>query len=334
LITKRQKAILKFIVEEYVKTARPISSNKICQELNCSSATIRNEMVVLEELGYLEKNHFASGRQPSENGYKYYVENLMTPKDITGEDMLKLQTIFHNKSLILSDAIEKSLELIAEITNYTSIVLGKSSSENKLKKVEIVPLEEGKILTMLITNKGYVEYKNLYLPNTDIDEVTKTVNLINKMIVGTPIDEINEKLEYDVKPIISKYVKQHEVLYNAFYDAFTNFTNKTSDIHFVGRNNFLKQPEFSNIEKVKELISKFDDIENIKNFEGVSSDKDIEIHIGSESELSEDVSIIKTKYNYNGEEGTIAIVGQKRMEYERVVNLLNYIKENIEEQNK
>jgi len=334
LITKRQREILKFIVEEYVKTARPISSNKICQELNCSSATIRNEMVVLEEMGYLEKNHFASGRQPSEDGYKYYVENLMAPKDITGEDMLKLQTIFHNKSLILSDAIEKSLELVAEITNYTSIVLGKSSSENKLKKVEIIPLDEGKILTMLITDKGYVEHKNLYLPDTDIEEVTKTVALINKMIIGTPIDEINERLEYDVKPIIGKYVKQHEVLYNAFYDAFTSFTAKNSDVHFVGRNNFLKQPEFSNIEKVKEIISKFDDIESIKHFEGTTSDKDIEIHIGSESELSEDVSIIKTTYNCNGEEGTIAIVGPKRMEYERVVNLLNYIKENIEKQNK
>ncbi len=334
MITKRQTEILKYIVEEYVKTARPISSNQICQELNCSSATIRNEMVVLEDMGYLEKNHFASGRQPSEKGYKYYVESIMTPKDITGEDMLKLQTIFHNKTLVLSDAIEKSLELVAEITNYTSIVLGKSSSTNKLKKVEIVPLDEGKILTMLITDKGYVEHKNLYLPDTDIEEVVKTVTLINKMIIGTPIDEISEKLEYDVKPIIGQYVKQHEVLYNAFYDAFTSFTNKTSDVHFVGRNNFLKQPEFSNIEKVKEIITKFDDIENIKHFSKTDNEKDIEIHIGSESELSSDVSIIKTKYNYNGEEGTIAIVGPKRMEYERVVNLLNYIKENIEEQNK
>ena len=109
MITNRQKNILKFIVEEYVKTVKPVSSNAICKKLNCSSATIRNEMVILEELGYLEKNHYASGRQPSELGYRYYVENLMTPKDLTGEDMLKLQTIFHNNSLVLSDAIEKSL---------------------------------------------------------------------------------------------------------------------------------------------------------------------------------------------------------------------------------
>lgn len=329
MITNRQKEILKFIVEEYVKTVKPVSSNCICKELNCSSATIRNEMVLLEELGYLEKNHFASGRQPSEEGYKYYVQNLMTPKDLTGEDMLKLQTIFHNQSLVLSDAIEKSIELIAEITNYTSVVLGKSSSENKLKKVEVIPLEEYKILMMLITDKGYVEYKNLYLPETDIEEVVKTVNLINKMISGTPINEINEKLEYDVKPIIGKYVKQHEVLYNAFYDAFSSFTNKASDVHFAGKNNFLKQPEFNNIEKVKEILNKFDNIEAISEMDEENSG--INIYVGKDSELTEDVSVIKTKYNHNGEEGTIAIIGPKRMEYERVVNLLNYIKENIED---
>ncbi len=329
MITERQEKILKFIVEEYVKTVKPISSSEICKKLNCSSATIRNEMVILEEKGYLEKNHFASGRQPSETGYKYYVDNIMKPKDITGEDMLKLQTIFHNQSLALNDAIEKSLELVAEITNYTSVVLGKSSSENKLKKVEVISLDNDKILTMLITDKGYVEYKNLYLPNTDIEEVVKTVNLINKMIAGTPINEISEKLEYDVKPIIAKYVKQHEVLYNAFYDAFTSFTNKASDIHFAGKNNFLKQPEFNNIEKVKNMLNKFEDADVISE---MSEDKNgINIYIGKESELSDDVSVIKTKYTVDGEEGTIAIIGPKRMDYERVVNLLNYIKENIEE---
>ena len=331
MITKRQQEILKFIVEEYVKTVKPVSSNEICKSLKCSSATIRNEMVILEDLGYLEKNHFASGRQPSEMGYKYYVDNIMTPKDITGEDMLKLQTIFHNQSLVLSDAIQKSLELVAEITNYTSVVLGKSSSENKLMKVEVISLADDKILTMLITDKGYVEHKNLYLPDTDIEEVVKTVNLINKMIAGTPINEISEKLEYDVKPIIAKYVKQHEVLYNAFYDAFTSFTNKASDVHFAGKNNFLKQPEFNNIEKVKQLLTKFDDIGNISEMKEVNNG--INVYIGKDSELSNDVSVIKTKYNINGEEGTIAIIGPKRMEYERVVNLLNYIKENIEEKN-
>ncbi|MEE3344101.1 MAG: heat-inducible transcriptional repressor HrcA [Bacilli bacterium] len=326
MLTERQNNILRVIVEEYVKMAKPVSSSKICKEINCSSATVRNEMVRLEELGFLEKDHFASGRTPSEEGYKYYVDNLMKPKDMTGEDMLKLQTIFKNNSLALSDTIRKSIEIVSEITNYTSIVLGSSAKDNKLKKVEVIPLDENKILTMVITDKGVVEHKNLYLPNTiSMEEVSKTVELINKLIVGTPINEVSEKLEYEIKPIIGKYVKQHEVLYNAFYDAFSEFSSNNNEVHFVGRNNFLKQPEFENIDKVKKLLSKFEDVNSIREEEN----NGINIYIGKDSEISDDVSVIKTKYNYNGEEGTIAIVGPKRMEYDRVVSLLDYIKENI-----
>ena len=115
---------------------------------------------------------------------------------MTGEDMLKLQTIFKNNSLDLSDTIKKSIELISEVTNYTSVVLGKSSSDNKLKKVEIVSLNDNDVLTIVITDKGYVEHKKLSLPSTvSIEEVRKTVELINKLIVGTPIDEVSEKVE-------------------------------------------------------------------------------------------------------------------------------------------
>ena len=284
MITQRQKNILQVIIEEYIKSAKPVSSSHICKMVKCSSATVRNEMVSLEEVGLLEKNHFASGRIPSEAGYKYYVDNLMVPRDMTGEDMLKLQTIFKNNSLVLSDAIRKSIEIVSEITNYTSIVLGASAQDNKLKKVEVVPLDDYKILTMVITDKGVVEHKNLYLSDSiSLEDVTKTVELINRLIVGTPINEVSEKLEYEIKPIIGKYVKQHEILYNAFYDAFSEFSNNTSDIHFVGKNNFLKQPEFTDIDKVKEMLSKFDDVNSIKKEEN----NGINIYIGKDSEISE-----------------------------------------------
>ena len=178
MITKRQNEILKVIVEEYIRTAKPVSSNHICKKLKCSSATIRNEMVALEELHLLEKNHFASGRIPSEEGYKYYVDNLMKPKNMTGEDMLKLQTIFRNNTLDLNDTIKKSIEIISEITNYTAVVLGGASKENRLKKVEVVPLEDNKILSIVITDKGVVQHKTLYLPNTvPKEDVKKTVYL-------------------------------------------------------------------------------------------------------------------------------------------------------------
>ena len=145
MLNDRRQNILKIIVEDYIKTARPVGSEYVAKKLNCSSATVRNEMMYLEEVGLLEKTHISSGRVPSEKGYRYYVDELMTPKDMTREDMLKLQTIFKNNTLVLSDAIKKSIEIVTEITNYTSVVLGNTSSINRLKKVEVIPLGDNKI---------------------------------------------------------------------------------------------------------------------------------------------------------------------------------------------
>ncbi|CCZ57649.1 heat-inducible transcription repressor hrcA [Clostridium sp. CAG:762] len=329
MLNDRRQNILKIIVEDYIKTARPVGSGYVAKKLNCSSATVRNEMMYLEEVGLLEKTHISSGRVPSEKGYRYYVDELMTPKDMTREDMLKLQTIFKNNTLVLSDAIKKSIEIVTEITNYTSVVLGNTSSINRLKKVEVIPLGDNKIITMIITDKGHVEHKMMIIPsNISSLEVKQTVDLINKLLIGTPIDEISSKLEFEVKPIIPRFVKEHEVLYDAFYNAFNEFSTRSSDVQFIGKNNFLKQPEFNNIEKVKEILNNFEDIDKVSKME--EEDNGINIYIGNESELSPDVAVIKTKYNYNGEEGTIAIIGPKRMEYDKVVGILNYIRDNID----
>lgn len=329
MLNDRRQNILKIIVEDYIKTARPVGSGYVAKKLNCSSATVRNEMMYLEEVGLLEKTHISSGRVPSEKGYRYYVDELMTPKDMTREDMLKLQTIFKNNTLVLSDTIKKSIEIVTEITNYTSVVLGNTSSINRLKKVEVIPLGDNKIITMIITDKGHVEHKMMIIPsNISSLEVKQTVDLINKLLIGTPIDEISSKLEFEVKPIIPRFVKEHEVLYDAFYNAFNEFSTRSSDVQFIGKNNFLKQPEFNNIEKVKEILNNFEDIDKVSKME--EEDNGINIYIGNESELSPDVAVIKTKYNYNGEEGTIAIIGPKRMEYDKVVGILNYIRDNID----
>ncbi len=328
MISKRREELLRLIVEDYIKTAKPISSKSLCDIMNCSSATIRNEMSELEELGLLEKTHISSGRVPSERGYRYYVDNIMEPRKLSGEDMLKLQTVFHNKSLVISDVIEKSMEIIADLTNYTSIVLGNSSKENKVSKIEVVPINENQFIAIVITDRGHVEHRNMYLEeNVSLNEIKQTVDLINKLIVGTPIDEVSSALEFEIKPIISRYVKQHEALYNAFYNAFSDFKNDQS-FKMSGTKNILMQPEFDNTNRIREIIGKFDDKELISNIK--EEDNGIKIYIGSENELDNDLTVIKTRYSINGEEGTIALVGPKRMEYERVVALLNYIKENCE----
>lgn len=328
MLSERQSKLLKLIVEEYIKTANPVGSSGLCDELNCSSATIRNEMASLEEMGYLEKTHTSSGRVPSEMGYRYYVDNLMKPKEMTGEDVLKLQRIFDNKSLVLSDVIAKSMEIISEITNCTSVVLGSSSSDNKLKQVEVVPFEKGKVIAIVITDKGHIEHKEINIEGgISTSDVKKVVELINKLLVGTPLDEVSAKLEFEIKPIIGNYVKSHEALYQAFYNAFNEFSYK-SHMHMSGRTKLLDYQEFDNVSKIKEILNKFDDDKMVRKIE--AEDNNINVYIGHENNFDDDVSVIKTKYTVNGEAGTIAIVGPKRMDYEKVVSLLEFIKNNIE----
>ncbi len=328
---ERQKTLLKEIVEGYIKEARPIGSKHLCDKFNLSSATIRNEMAYLEKLGYLEKNHISSGRIPSEEGYKYYVDNLMQPKELTGEDVLKLQTIFSNKDLVVSDAILKCLEIISDITNYTSISLGKESGESTLKQISIIPLDETHIVALVCTDKGMIKNKQFTIPETiNLAEVVKTCEIINKMLVGTPIDMIAERLEYEIKPIISKQVKQYETIYDIFYNAFNDFVSSKENFHVVGQSKMLNQPEYSDSSEIKKLITKLEDEDTIRKIEK-TDDKNISIYIGKDSEFDDNVTVIKTNYSYRGEKGTIAIVGPKRMEYAKVVGVLNILNQWLEE---
>jgi len=327
----RQSEILKIIVEEYIKTAKPVGSKSICDSLDCSSATIRNEMSFLEDLGYLEKTHTSSGRIPSEKGYRYYVDNLMKPKELTGEEVLTLQTILNNHSLVLSDVITKSMEIISEMTNYTSLVLGNTSNINRLKRIEVVPISESVLIAIIITDNGHIENKTINIDeNINITEIKKMVDLINNLLVDTPIDEVIKKLEFEIKPIIGKYIKQQETIYNMFYNAFNEMANK-SNYHFSGKTNILEEPEFNDADKIRNIVNKFEDKDIISNIEETSNG--VNVYIGGESNIDKDVTVIKTKYKINDEEGTIAIIGPKRMQYDKVVGMLEFIKRELEDKN-
>lgn len=328
MLTERQEKILKLIIEKYIKEPIPVGSKVISKVLKCSSATVRNDMGELENHGLLEKTHTSSGRVPSEAGYRYYVDNLMELKKMNAEDMLKLQIVFKNQQLALSDVITKSLQVISDMTNYTTVVLGSTSHENLLKQIEVIPIDDVSMIVIIVTDKGHVEHKNIKLQDVSLEEIKKTVGLINNLISGTPIDEVSSKLEFEVKPIIGKYVKQHEQLYNAFYHVFSDFTNQ--EVNIMGRSKMLEQPEFStNIDKIKNVFNKLESPEIINNITE-DDDNNIKVYIGDESNIDSDVTVIKTKYKNGGEERTIAIIGPKRMEYDRVVSMLEYIKENIE----
>ena len=330
-MNERQSKILKEIVESYIKTAKPVGSKSLCKKLKCSSATIRNEMAHLEEIGLLEKNHISSGRIPSEEGYKYYVTNLMKPKELSERDATKLQTIFRNHELALSDAITSCVEIISDMTNYTSIVLGKNSEDNALQQVSIIPLQNQHIVALVCTDQGIVQNKQFTLPaNISVQEVVKTCEIINKMLVGTPIDEVSERLEYEIKPIIAEKIEAYETVYSIFTKTFSDFASKASEtVHVSGKKYLLQEPEYSNVEEIRKILDKFDDPNLIEKIEATDSDKGVSIYIGKDSEFDPNVTVIKTTYKTNGSEGVIAIIGPKRMEYDRVVGLLSFINKEL-----
>ena len=331
MLTDRQKEVLKIIVLEYINEARPISSSEICERLKCSSATIRSEMALLEEKGLLEKTHTSSGRVPSEKGYRYYVDNLMEIKKMSAEDMLKLQIVFKNSQMQLSDIVNESLKLISEMTNYTSIKLGVAKHDNTLKEISVVPLNQDNLTIIVVTNTGYVEHKTVSLPNVSSEDIKKTVTLINNLITGTPIDEVSAKLEYEIKPIIGNYVSEHEKLYNAFYNVFNNFAANNTNVDIVGRNNLLKHKEFNSVEKISSILEKIDDDNMYDLINNIDTDNNnINIYIGKENHLDDDMTVIETNYKTDTEEGKLVVMGPKRMDYDRVVSLLEFIKENLE----
>jgi len=232
--------------------------------------------------------------------------------------------------LNLSNAITKAMEIIADLTNYTSVVLGHASDENTLKQISIVPIDEKRIVAVIVTNTGHVENKSVLIPdNINIKEVVKTSEIINKELIGTPISQVAERLEFEIKPVIAKTIERYEQVYNMFYKTFQDMTVSNNDDIFFGRKtNILKQPEYNEVSKIKDMIGKLEDVDLVKKIE--TDDKEVNIYIGDETEFDPNVTIVKTAYKVGSESGTIAIIGPKRMEYERVVTLLNFLKDYIE----
>ena len=239
MLTSRQITIFKAIVDAFVETAEPVGSKYLLEryQLPYSSATIRNEMAALEDYGYLEKTHTSSGRIPSVEGYKYYVETLT---DFKIEDTIKnqMQTIFSERGRTLNEVVKESCEMLSQLTHLTSIALGPDARNESLQNITIVPISNERVSVIIVTDMGHVENKTFILDGTySYEDLISCVGVMNEMLIGTPINQVIIRLEKDVKPIISSRIQEHEVLFRAFLEAFVKFASK--DVYFSGKENML-----------------------------------------------------------------------------------------------
>lgn len=335
LLTDRQNVILKNIVEIYIKTAEPVGSKMLldCAKLKCSSATIRNEMAFLEKINFLEKTHTSSGRVPSEEGYRYYIENLIdTDEELNSKAEIDLEEIFSKKNQSTEEIIKETVDIISDLTNYTSIVLGSSSGLNKIKKIEGIKISNNEILMIIITDSGHVENKNIYFDdNTSMDKIIQVVDVLNKVLFNVELSKASSKLKNELNTNdLLNYLDFKEKLFDLFVKVFEAFSQ---DKYYVqGQYKLLEAPEFKNPENIKTIVKA---VEGQRFLSLVSSHGDenrLTVTIGSENniEFMENCTLITVPYYLkNGEVGKIAVVGPKRMNYKKVIPLLKFIADNI-----
>lgn len=335
-MTQRMVEILRTIVDEFVATAEPVGSKTLVDKygLPYSSATIRNDMAALEAMGYLEKPHTSAGRIPSNKGYQYYCEHLLK-KDIDEEVKYALANIFDKRSANIEDAIKHSCKIVSEMTNLASGMLGPDAKNQTLEHIKVFQIDPKTAVCVFITNTGHTQNKTFnFQDEVTIEDIQTCTDILNDRLKGTLIYELPEKLE-SLKPILTKSIQRFEMLYNAFAGAFVKFASET--LYFDGTTNMMYQPEYADVEKLKELTKFFDDSKLFRSLvdkQTGSGDVMAVTPKGTELVWKDDIAIVSSEIKISdnpNDNARLMVVGPRRMEYSRVVNLLDFISKAIED---
>lgn len=332
MLTPRRIEIFKAIVDEYIRTAEPVGSKTLQQKykLPYSSATIRNDMQVLEEMGYLEKTHTSSGRIPSTAGYKFYCENLLKDSNIDKKMEVAIRSAFDASNLNVQEAVEQSCQILSEMTNMTTGAVGPDSSSQRLEHIKLFPIDDQNAVAVFITNTGHTETKNFHFERSiSIKDIETCTDVLNQRLKDVPVSQLVQRME-ELKPELGQVVEQHDVLFTAFVQAFVKFASE--NVYFSGKDKMLYQPEFEDISKLKKLMSVLDDTSKWKELNNSEHAVTVTTSKGAELTWVNDVAIVRSTFHVNKDEkGQLMVVGPSRMNYERVVSMLDYVAQMIED---
>lgn len=332
MLTDRQLLVLQVIIDDFIRSAQAVGSRTIAkkEDISFSPATIRNDMADLEEMGFLEKTHTSSGRVPSEKGYRFYVDHLLSPSTLNQEELETIRSLFESKIYELELVAQKSAKLLSEFTNYTTIVLGPELFETRLKQIQMIPLNQDTVVAIIVTDTGHVEHRTLSLPDgLDSSQLEKLVNILNEQLKGCTIIELQDKIQKELYGVIRKYLINYEKVYQLISHTFG--PEKQNKIYYGGKTNMFTQPEFNDIQKIRSLLSVIEQESVIYNL-FKSNDAGISVKIGQENPLKEmqNCSVITATYSIgNKPMGSIAILGPTRMEYSRVITLLKIFSQDL-----
>ena len=326
-LDERKTKILEAIISNYLETGEPVGSRTISKytDLNLSSATIRNEMSDLEEMGYIVQPHTSAGRIPSDKGYRFYVDRIMADKEKTVSEMKDLMIEKADKMELV---LKQIVKVLASNTNYAAMVSAPSYHRSKVKFIQLSQVDAGQILAVVVVEGNIVRNKIINVSETlDSETLLKLNMLLNTNLNGLSLEEINLGM-------ISKLKEQagiHSDIVSEVLDAVAEAIKVEDDleIYTSGATNIFKYPELSDSERASELINTFEEKKPLTELvQGALTDETntgIQVYIGNETPVQamKDCSVITATYELEeGMQGTIGIIGPKRMDYEKSLNAM------------
>lgn len=324
-IGDRKKAILNAIVRDYIQTGEPVGSRTISKkyEVGFSSATIRNEMADLEELGLILQPHTSSGRIPSDKGYRYYVDRLMEIGSPTREEINLIRNYMHLSTISEVDKlIKRTAKLISDVTHYTAAIMTPSVNTSVIVSLKLIPVNESEIVAVVVTDMAQIRNIMIKLPRPiSPDMLLKISNMLNSKLCGLTIKDINLSVISSIQEELKGY---HEILNSIIPLLYDSLKTDKQKMYLSGASNIFSHAEYNDVEKAKEFLSLVEDRDMLqKVFTKVGSP--LEISIGDENDIDEvkNYSIVKATYNINQKPvGSIGIIGPTRMNYSRVMGVL------------
>ena len=323
----RKKRILQAIVNEYIDTIEPVSSSSLIQKygLDCSSATVRNEMAELEKIGYLEKTHTSSGRVPSNKGYRFYVDKLLNDKDLNLEEIKYINSRLQNKVDQMEELTRIATNTISEVTHYTTVAIGPSALNQKIEEIKFVLLGSRMLMAVILTDTGTIKETIIKFEEDITQEQVNTLNLIfNSKLKGQLLVSIDKPME---QYIMSEMNSRIDVI-KPIIEQISKAIKDEEKIYLKGANKTFENPEFESSEFARNFMNLLDSKNLILDL--LENSEDFKVYIGNEVNGLKDFSIVTFKNKVGGKDlGTIGIIGPTRMDYSKVISVMKYISKEL-----
>ena len=336
-LDERKVTILKAIIKTYLETGEPVGSRTISKSLDIklSSATIRNEMSDLEEMGYIIQPHTSAGRIPSDKGYRFYVDQIVLEKDT---EVTEFKDMMVQKVDKLELVLKRMAQMLAANTNYAAMISGPAYHKTKLKFIQLSKMEEGKLLAVIVVEGNIIKNAVIDVSESLTNEQLLNLNiLLNSSLNGLTIEEINLDVISKLKVDAGIHSRVIDLVLNEVAEAI-RAGSEDLQIYTSGATNIFRYPELTEGEKASQLIGTLEHNEVLKEFvteanENADSESGIQVYIGDETPVQamKDCSVVTATYELGeGMKGTVGIIGPKRMDYDKVVGILKNLMNQLE----